>query len=43
RSMQQNDYNQNRGEHIDWQDDDVSKIKQQEDFDFQRNLGMFNK
>ncbi len=41
--QQQNDYNQNRGEHIDWQDDDVSKIKQQEDFDFQRNLGMFNK
>ncbi|EJS44072.1 edc3p [Saccharomyces arboricola H-6] len=41
--QQQNDYSQNRGEHIDWQDDDVSKIKQQEDFDFQRNLGMFNK
>ncbi|CAI4059935.1 Edc3p SKDI_05G0570 [Saccharomyces kudriavzevii IFO 1802] len=41
--QQQNDYSQNRGEHIDWQDDDVSKIKQQEDFDFQGNLGMFNK
>ncbi|QLL34491.1 hypothetical protein HG536_0G03530 [Torulaspora globosa] len=27
----------------DWQDDDVSKLKEQEDFDFQGNLRMFNK
>lgn len=27
----------------DWQDDDVNKLKQQEDFDFQGNLRMFNK
>ncbi|QLQ82561.1 hypothetical protein HG537_0H03240 [Torulaspora globosa] len=27
----------------DWQDDDVSKLKEQDDFDFQGNLRMFNK
>lgn len=27
----------------DWQNDDVVKIKEQEDFDFQHNLSMFNK
>lgn len=27
----------------DWQNDDVNKLKQQEDFDFQGNLKMFNK
>lgn len=28
---------------IQWQHDDVTKIKEQDDFDFQGNLGMFNK
>lgn len=28
---------------VDWQDDDVSKIKMQDDFDFEGNLRMFNK
>lgn len=27
----------------DWQDDDAAAIKQQDDFDFQENLRMFNK
>lgn len=34
---------QSHSEGRDWQDDDVSKLKEQEDFDFQGNLRMFNK
>lgn len=30
-------------EPTDWQDDDVARLKQQDDFDFQGNLQMFNK
>ncbi|CAR30600.1 Edc3p [Lachancea thermotolerans CBS 6340] len=31
------------GSNTDWQDDDAAAIKQQDDFDFQENLRMFNK
>ena len=33
----------NHAENDDWQNDDIRKIKEGEDFDFQRNLSMFNK
>ncbi|CCH57933.1 hypothetical protein TBLA_0A01340 [Henningerozyma blattae CBS 6284] len=36
-------YDGKTNSNIDWQNDDVSKIKMQDDFDFQGNLRMFNK
>lgn len=43
KQQQQQQQQQSPSDNIDWQNDDVMKLKQQDDFDFQGNLRMFNK
>lgn len=41
--QQQGQQQEEQTKELDWQDDEVSKIKLQDDFDFEGNLRMFNK